>query len=49
MKQNGIDEDGFYTITISLNELIMIIFAIYYAYNFITFAGRNFLNKIEKT
>lgn len=43
MNKNENDEDGYYTITISLNELIMMMFAAYYAYNFATFIGRNML------
>lgn len=37
------NESGYYVITISLNELIMMMFAAYYAYNFATFIGRNML------
>lgn len=37
------NESGHYVITISLNELIVIMFAMYYAYNFSAFIGRTVL------
>ena len=43
MKITESNEEEPYAITISLNELVAIMFAIYYAYNFITLIGRNVL------
>lgn len=40
-------EDETYTIHISLNELIAIVFALHYFYVFVTFMRYNFKDKIE--
>ena len=43
MKITETTEEEPYTITLSLNELIVIVFVAYYMYNFITLIGRNIL------
>lgn len=40
-------EDETYTIHISLNELIAVVFALHYFYVFVTFMRYNFKDKIE--